>query len=197
MIIESILTGTTQASLGKTAWDATDGAFYSQTKLGWRLDPSAPTTGQAIRFTIEKRLLGGANGVPAKLQTWVDGTLTAETAVGWDPRLMGPASSASTLNGAPLTGLAPKANGAVDGLGGTVGNWQVTGPGESLAMFEQLDPLGHIQTESANGVGSTLAYSAGPDASTLKTSVSRLSAKGAIPEADELETAGTTGAVCK
>jgi hypothetical protein len=197
--IEMIMNGANGAktSLGKTSTETRNGRFFREILYGQQLDPNDPTNGKVLPRSVEKRTLRDKAGVPVKMQTIQDGQLVAETTVGFDPRLMGPASAKSTLNGAQIAATAPMAGGGNDGLGSAVGNWQVSGPGEKLQMFEQLDPLGGLQARSANGVGGKLGYAAGPDGSTLKTSVSRLAPGGEVPDFEELDTAGETDPVCK
>ncbi|MEP7119931.1 MAG: hypothetical protein ABJE95_03430 [Byssovorax sp.] len=197
--IDTSLVGANGATalLGKMSTETQNGRFFRQISYGQQLDPSDPTSGKVLGRTVEKRMLRDKYGVPLTMQTIMDGQLVAETTVGWDPRLMGPASAKTKVNGVAVASAAPMNGAGNDGLGGVVGTWQISGPGEQLQMFEQLDPLGNLQARSANGVGSKLGYAAGPDGSTLKTSVSRLTPTGEVPGIDELDTAGETDPVCK
>lgn len=197
--IEVWLEGANQkkAFLGKTSWDLQTGRVYRRSTRALRLDPDAPTTGAVKEMKIDKRILRDIQGAPVRVQTFLDGALTGETTMGWDPRFMGPAKVTTMVNGNMVSSAQPMAGTGVDGFGDMAGNWQVSGPGEQLAMFAELDPLGNLRSATTNGIGDKVTRVAGPDPQTLKTTISRLSPAGEIPEMEELETTGTTELVCK
>jgi hypothetical protein len=133
---------------------------------------------------------------PSSLMTIIDGKVVAQTTVGWDPRLMGPASASWSLGTNNIGGAAPT-NGGTDGLGSATGTWGLSGPGESMKVVATLDPLGGLQSATANGVGVKVAYSSGPMGGSLQTSVSAVSANAEMPAADQVEMSGTSDAVCE
>lgn len=180
-------------SVGSKAFDHA-GRLFSDISTGLRFKGDEIGSGKTEPITIEKRFERGDFMAPSKLQTWVNGKMIAETVIAWDGRLRGAKSSSGSANGTAVSDVAPK-GGKVDGRGDPVGDWKTTAFGDSLAVSQQLDPLGNILSASVNGVGAKLTYSGAPMGFKLTMASSTPAGDATIGE--EIQSTGTTSKVCK